>query len=100
MEKESINMVDIILFVQNAIPWILFIFAILGAIVCLIQKDLLKMAVLTSVTGFVIAAIYQILLAPDVALTQAVVGAAIIPAFVALAILKTREPVKDDEGGS
>ena len=94
-------MVDIILFVQNAIPWILFIFAILGAIVCLIQKDLLKMAVLTSITGFVIAAIYQILLAPDVALTQAVVGAAIIPAFVALAILKTREPVvKDDEGGS
>ena len=96
-------MVDIILFVQNAVPWILFIFAILGAIVCLIQKDLLKMAVLTSVTGFVIAAIYQILLAPDVALTQAVVGAAIIPAFVALTILKTREePVskEDGEGGS
>ncbi|OED29989.1 DUF4040 domain-containing protein [Methanosphaera sp. WGK6] len=94
-------MADINLLIQSAIPWVLYIFAILGAIVCLMQKDLLRMAVLTSITGFVIAAIYQVLLAPDVALTQAVVGAAIVPTLVALTILKTREePVSGEEGDS
>jgi energy-converting hydrogenase B subunit D len=85
--------------VQNFVPFVLYIFAILGAIVCLMQKDLLRMAILTSVTGFMLAAIYQVLLAPDVALTQAVVGAAIVPTLVALTILKTREePVIEDDG--
>ncbi|WP_455645771.1 DUF4040 domain-containing protein [Methanosphaera sp.] len=94
-------MADINLLIQSAIPWVLYIFAILGAIVCLMQKDLLRMAVLTSITGFVIAAIYQVLLAPDVALTQAVVGAAIVPTLVALTVLKTREePVSKEEGDS
>lgn len=92
-------MADLTLVIQNIIPWVLYIIAILGAIVCLMQKDLLKMAVLTSVSGFAVAAIYQVLLAPDVALTQAVVGAAIIPTLVAIAVLKTREePVSKDEG--
>lgn len=92
-------MADLNLIMQGAIPWILYIIAILGAIVCLIQKDTLKMAVLTSVSGFTVAAIYQVLLASDVALTQAVVGAAIVPTLVAVAALKTRdEPVSKDEG--
>ena len=92
-------MADLTLVIQNIIPWVLYIIAILGAIVCLMQKDLLKMAVLTSVSGFAVAAIYQVLIAPDVALTQAVVGAAIIPTLVAIAVLKTREePVSKDEG--
>jgi energy-converting hydrogenase B subunit D len=56
------------------------------------------MAVLTSVSGFAVAAIYQVLLAPDVALTQAVVGAAIIPTLVGLSVLKTREPPVTEEG--
>ena len=94
-------MADINLIIQNAVPWSLYLFAILGAFVCLIQKDLIKMAVLTSITGFILAAIYQVLLAPDVALTQAVVGAAIVPTLVALTILKTREqPVSKEEGDS
>lgn len=92
-------MADLTLVIQNIIPFVLYIIAILGAIVCLMQKDLLKMAVLTSVSGFAVAGIYQVLLAPDVALTQAVVGAAIIPTLVAIAVLKTREePVSKDEG--
>ena len=84
----------------SAVPWALFIFAILGAIVCLMQKNLLRMVALSSITGFAIAAIYQILLASDVALTQAVVGAAIIPAFEALTVLKTRESKSKEEGDS
>jgi len=92
-------MIDVNILVQNAVPIALYVFAILGAIVALMQKDLLKMAVLTSVSGFAVAAIFQVLLAPDVALTQAVVGAAIVPTLVALTILKTREePVTSEEG--
>lgn len=90
-------MIDVNILVQNAVPLALYVFAILGAIVALMQKDLLKMAVLTSVSGFAVAAIYQVLLAPDVALTQAVVGAAIIPTLVGLSVLKTREPPVTDE---
>lgn len=90
-------MIDVNILVQNAVPLALYVFAILGAIVALMQKDLLKMAVLTSVSGFAVAAIYQVLLAPDVALTQAVVGAAIIPTLVGLSVLKTREPPVTEE---
>jgi energy-converting hydrogenase B subunit D len=93
-------MIDVNILVQNAVPLALYVFAILGAIVALMQKDLLKMAVLTSVSGFAVAAIFQILLAPDVALTQAVVGAAIVPTLVGLSVLKTRKPpVTDDVEG-
>ena len=95
-------MIDVNILVQNAVPMALYVFAILGAIVALMQKDLLKMAVLTSVSGFAVAAIFQVLLAPDVALTQAVVGAAIVPTLVGLSVLKTREPpvTEDVEGDS
>ncbi|MDO5851751.1 MAG: DUF4040 domain-containing protein [Methanobacteriaceae archaeon] len=79
------------------IEWLIFVIAIVGAILCLMQEDLLKMAVLTSVTGLAIAFLYQFLQAPDVALTQAVVGSAIVPAFVALAIMKTQRVVEKKE---
>ncbi len=92
-------MPDVNLLIQSAVPWILFAFVILGAIVCLLQKDGLRMAILTSVTGFALAGAYQVLLAADVALTQAVVGAAIIPALIALTIMKTKdEPISDEDG--
>ena len=72
------------------IEYILMIITILGAVLDLMQRDLLKAAILTGVPGASIAFIYQYLLAPDVALTQAIVGSAIIPVFFALAVYKTR----------
>ncbi|WP_409200401.1 DUF4040 domain-containing protein [Methanobrevibacter sp. DSM 116169] len=69
--------------------YIFMIFAVISAILALIQQDLLKAAVLTGISGACIALLFQILLAPDVALTQAIVGAAIVPVFMALAIKKT-----------
>ncbi|MDR2873419.1 MAG: DUF4040 domain-containing protein [Methanobrevibacter sp.] len=71
------------------IEYIIMIIGILGAILALAQRDLLKAAILTGISGGCIAVLFQILLAPDVALTQAIVGAAIIPVFIALAIYKT-----------
>ena len=69
---------------------VLGIVMILSAILALIQKDLLKTAILTGFSGGAMAVLFQVLLAPDVALTQAIVGAAIIPVFIALAVKKTQ----------
>ena len=72
------------------LDYILMIIIVLSAILALVQKDLLKAAILTGFSGAAIAVLFQILLAPDVALTQAIVGAAIIPVFIALAVKKTQ----------
>ncbi|EKQ54635.1 MAG: putative subunit of the multisubunit Na+/H+ antiporter [Methanobacterium sp. Maddingley MBC34] len=72
------------------IEYVLMIITILGSILVLMQRDLLKAAILTGIPGAAIAFLYQYLLAPDVALTQAIVGSAIIPVFFALAVYKTR----------
>lgn len=72
------------------IEYILMVITILGAVMALMQRDLLKAAILTGVPGASLAVLYQYLLAPDVALTQAIVGSAIIPVFFALAVYKTR----------
>ena len=71
------------------LSFILMIITVLSAILALIQKGLLKAAMLTGFSGGALAALFQILLAPDVALTQAIVGAVIVPVFLALAIKKT-----------
>ena len=72
------------------LEFVLCLIIVLSAILALIQKDLLKAAILTGFSGGALAVLFQILLAPDVALTQAIVGAAIIPVFIALAVQKTQ----------
>lgn len=83
------------------IEYILMIITVLGAIIALMQRDLLKAAILTGIPGISLAFLFQFLLAPDVALTQAIVGSAIIPVFFALAVLRTRriEEEESKEGG-
>jgi energy-converting hydrogenase B subunit D len=72
------------------LEFVLMIIIVISAILALIQKDLLKAAILTGFAAGAIAILFQILLAPDVALTQAIVGAAIIPVFIDLAVKKTQ----------
>ena len=74
---------------------LVIITTLVASVLALVQTDLLKVAILTGVSGVGIAFLYQILLAPDVALTQAIVGGAIIPVFLALAVKKTKRV--DDE---
>lgn len=69
---------------------ILMIIAVLGAIIALVQRDLLRSAILMAIPGASLALLYQLLLGPDVALTQAIVGTAIVPVFFALAAYKTK----------
>ena len=75
---------------SKMLEFVLCLIIVLSAILALIQKDLLKTAILTGFSGGALAVLFQILLAPDVALTQAIVGAAIIPVFIALAVKKTQ----------
>lgn len=77
------------------IEYIFMIVAVLGAVIALTQRDLLKAAILTGIAGVAIAFLFQFLLAPDVALTQAIVGTAIVPVFFALAVKKTRRMEED-----
>jgi energy-converting hydrogenase B subunit D len=74
----------------NMIEYILMFIVVVGSILALMQRDLLKAAIITGVPGVALAFLYQYLLAPDVALTQAIVGSAIVPVFIALAVYKTR----------
>ena len=69
---------------------IISIVIVLSSILALIQKDLFKAAILTGISGASVAVLFQVLLAPDVALTQAIVEGAIIPIFIALAVKKTQ----------
>ena len=71
------------------LEYLFLILAVISAILALIQRDLLKAAILTGIAELSMAFIFQILLTPDVALTQAIIGAAIVPIFVALAVKKT-----------
>ena len=43
------------------IEYVIMIIAVLGAVLALLQRDLLKAAILTGVPGAAIAALYQIL---------------------------------------
>lgn len=72
------------------IEYVVIIIAIISAIIALMQKDLLKAAILTGISGACVAFLFEWLLAPDVALTQAIVEAAIVPVFIALAVQKTK----------
>lgn len=72
------------------IELVVMIIAVLGAVLAIAQRDLLKAAILTGINGACVAFLFLFLLSPDVALTQAVVGAAIIPVFLALAIYRTQ----------
>ena len=69
---------------------VLSIIIVVSAILALIQKDLFKAAILTGFSGAALAVLFQVLFAPDVALTQAIVEGAIIPIFIALAVKKTQ----------
>ena len=72
------------------IEYVLMFIVIVGSILALMQRDLLKAAIIMGVPGAALAFLYQYLMAPDVALTQAIVGSAIVPVFIALAVYKTR----------
>lgn len=63
---------------------------VLSTILALMQKDLMKAVIIIGFQGLGLAFLYQRLLAADVAITQAILGSALIPGLMIVTILKTR----------
>jgi energy-converting hydrogenase B subunit D len=72
------------------IEFVLMAVIILSTVLALMQKDLMKAVVVISIEGLGLAFLYQRLLAADVAITQAILGSALIPGLIILTVLKTR----------
>ncbi len=72
------------------IAYIMVIGITVGAVAALLQKDLLRAAFLSGAESIALAFLFQALLAPDLGVTQAIVGTVLLPGLIILAIFKTR----------
>ncbi|MCD6409186.1 MAG: DUF4040 domain-containing protein [Candidatus Verstraetearchaeota archaeon] len=70
--------------------YVLMIALCIGAVAALLQKDLMRAAIISGIESVVLAVLFHALLAPDLALTQAIVGAILLPAIFIVVIFKTR----------
>jgi len=72
------------------IEYVMMVAAIVIAFLSLVPKDLLKAVIIgTGIQGIALAFVYQRLLAPDVALTQAIIASTVMPVLFALVVYKT-----------
>jgi energy-converting hydrogenase B subunit D len=69
-----------------------------SGLVVLLTHSPLAQAVVLSVHGLLLTVVFVAFAAPDVALSQLAVGAAVVPLMVLLALSKTRSP--DEPGGN
>jgi uncharacterized MnhB-related membrane protein len=67
-----------------------FALAALGATAIVLSRDTLRMAVVNAMYGLVLAVMFVVLGAPDVALSMLVVGAVGYPLVVLVAIARSR----------
>jgi energy-converting hydrogenase B subunit D len=72
------------------IAYIMVIGITVGAVAALLQKNLLRAAFLSGAESIALAFLFQALLAPDLGITQAIVGTVLLPGLIILAIFKTR----------
>ncbi|MFH1403592.1 MAG: hydrogenase subunit MbhD domain-containing protein [Candidatus Altiarchaeota archaeon] len=73
------------------IEYVLMFSAVIVAIASLLPKDLMKAVIIgTGIEGLALAFLFQKLLAPDVALTQAIICSTILPAIFVITVYKTR----------
>ena len=68
----------------------LCVVAVLGTAVVLTREPL-RQAVVTGVFGISLGALFFLFQAPDVALSQIVIGGVALPAMILLTVLKVRE---------
>jgi len=71
--------------------YILLFVVALSAVMAVIQENLYKSIIILGFESFSLAAIYHFLLATDVAATQAILGAALIPGLFIVALYKTTQ---------
>jgi len=62
-----------------------------GAAVLAVTRDPVRLAILSAIYGFVLAVLFTVFQAPDVALSEIAVGAIAYPLVIVVAIAKERE---------
>ncbi|AAB98425.1 conserved hypothetical protein [Methanocaldococcus jannaschii DSM 2661] len=75
---------------MEIIHYIVIIMTLLSSLASLLQRDLIKCIILSGFAGLCMAYLYYALLAPDVALTEAILGGAILPALFAFTVRRTQ----------
>lgn len=82
---------DLAIFTPDLITYALIITCVVTPIIALIPKDLLKAVIIgTGIEGLALAILFQRLLAPDVAITQAILGSALVAFVFFITVVKTR----------
>jgi uncharacterized MnhB-related membrane protein len=76
---------------MNAVIVIALILVLAGAVAVVFTDDPERQAVTLSVYGLLMSVLFLLLAAPDVALSQIVVGTAVVPLMVMLTIRKIRK---------
>lgn len=72
------------------IEFVLMFVIVAASILALVQKDLMRAVIIIGFQGLGLALMYQRLMAADVAITQAILGSALIPGLMAITVIKTR----------
>jgi len=76
---------------------LLVIIMLVGAIVSCIFKDLLSAAIVAGVVSLIAAILFFFLQAPDVAMAEAAIGAALTTAIFVFAIKKTKRQEENEK---
>jgi uncharacterized MnhB-related membrane protein len=77
--------------VTGALQALVLVILALGGTAVVLQRDPTRQAVLTGFYGLVLAVLFLLFQAPDVALSAIVVGTLAIPAMILFALLRMKE---------
>ena len=75
---------------MTALELIAFLLVDAGALAVVLTRDPLRQAIVLSVYGTLLAVLFLVLQAPDVALAEIGVGAVLVPALIVLTLLRAR----------
>jgi energy-converting hydrogenase B subunit D len=78
--------------------FVLLVMIGLGGWLVVATRDPLRQAIVVSMYGLLLAVLFFALQAPDVALSQIVVGSVALPLMLLLAMVKIREQPEQGEG--
>lgn len=76
---------------MTALQATVLVLVALGGGAVVFQRDLARQAVLTGLYGLVLAVLFLVFQAPDVALSEIVVGTVALPAMILFALLRLKE---------
>lgn len=81
---------------MSAVGFALVVFVLLTAVTTALFRDVLSAVVVFAAYSLGMAVLYTLLLAPDVAMTEAAIGAGVTTILLLLALARTSRPEDDD----